>query len=107
MTPTNFPATALPMQALTPSTALQRSAGSLTNWFYQLAEAAVNGAAYRLAWHDGAEYQMSRAFLAHEAAETAAPSLNRARAGRGLEIYTHIITFVGDEPIQVVRLEVA
>lgn len=69
---------------------------------------AVSETAFRLAWQDGNAFQMSEyAFLAPEAAEKAAPSLNRVRAARGREMYSHVIVFAGEQVKQIVPLESA
>lgn len=65
-------------------------------------------AAFRLAYPDGNAFQMSEyAYFAPEAAANAAPTLNRVRAARGREMYSHVITFVGDEAVRVQELEQA
>jgi hypothetical protein len=64
--------------------------------------------AFRLAYPDGDAYQMSEyGYFAPEAAENAASTLNRVRAARGREMYSHVITFAGDEAVQVRELEQA
>jgi hypothetical protein len=64
--------------------------------------------AFRLAYPDGDAYQMSEyGYFAPEAAETAAPTLNRVRAARGREMYSHVIAYHGDQVVDVRELEAA
>lgn len=68
----------------------------------------MNGTAFRLAWQDGDGFKTSEfGYYASEAAETAAPALNRTRAARGREMYSHVITFAGDDAVEVRELEAA
>ena len=68
----------------------------------------MKGNAFRLAWQDGDGFKMSEfGYYAPEAANQAAPTLNRVRAARGYEMYSHVIAFAGDEVVQVRELEEA
>lgn len=64
--------------------------------------------AFRLAWLDGDGFRTSKfGYFAPNAAEQAAPVLNRTRMARGCEPYSHVITYAGDQPVQVQELEAA
>jgi hypothetical protein len=68
----------------------------------------VNGTAFRLAFQDHDGFKTSRfGYYAPEAANQAAPMLNRARAARGYEMYSHVIAYSGDRAVQVQELEQA
>lgn len=66
----------------------------------------MKGTAFRLGWQDGTQFQMSEfGYFAPEAAANAAPTLNRTRAARGREMYSHVIVFDGERLIEVRPLE--
>lgn len=64
--------------------------------------------AFRLAWQQGDEFRTSEfGYVKPEAAVKAAPTLNRTRAARGRQPYSHIVEFKGAELVTVKPLEAA
>lgn len=64
--------------------------------------------AFRLAWQQGNEFRTSDyGYVAPEAAVRAAPTLNRTRAARGRQPYSHLVEFNGGTLVAVKPLEVA
>lgn len=64
--------------------------------------------AFRLAFQQDNEFRTSEyGYMRSEAAVRAAPTLNRTRAARGRQPYSHIVEFKGRELVTVEPLEVA
>lgn len=62
--------------------------------------------AFRLAYHDGEQYLTSEyGYLEPDAAETAAPLLNRTRIARGRPPYSHVIVYQGERALDIQPLE--
>jgi hypothetical protein len=64
--------------------------------------------AFRLAFQtDDGLCPSQYGYICPQAAETAAPMLNRTRFARGRQAYTHVIEFHGAQLVEVRQLEAA